>query len=72
MRNTITLPMCRVNALAVETGKAPELAVADLLSVFHSRKMWAHFEKSKTTATVAVFIYGTNVPTLRKGKKQSK
>ncbi len=72
MKNTITLPMSRVNALAAETGKAPELAVADLLTVFHSRKMWAHLERSKTTATVAVFIYGSNVPTLRKGKKPTK
>lgn len=72
MKNLITLPMCRVNALAAETGKTPELAIADLLSVFHSRKMWAHFEKSKTTATTAVFIYGVNVPTLHKGKAPTK
>ena len=34
MKNTLTLPMSRVNALAIETGKTPELAIADLLSVF--------------------------------------
>ena len=66
MKNTITLPMCRVNALSAETGKAPELAVADLLSVFHSCKMWAHLDRSKSSRTEAVFVYGANVPTLCK------
>ena len=66
MKSTITLPMSRVNALAAETGKAPELAVAELLSVLHSQKMWAHFKNPKSTGSVAVFIYGSNVPTLRK------
>ena len=72
MKNTLTLPMSRVNALAIETVKTPELAIADLLSVFHSRKMWAHFEKSKTTTATAVFVYGVNVPTFRKAKAVSK
>jgi len=63
MKNTIALPMSRVNALAAETGKTPEVAIADLLSVLHSRRMWAHFDKSKTTTTEAVFVYGANVPT---------
>ena len=68
MKNTLTLPMSRVNALAIETGKTPELAIADLLSVFHSRKMWAHFAKSKSSSGVAIFVYGPNVPTLRRRK----
>lgn len=72
MKNTLTLPMSRVNALTVETGKTPEVAIADLLSVFHSRRMWAHFERSKTTDAVAVFIYGENVPTPRKAKTATK
>ena len=72
MKNILTLPMSRVNALAVETGKAPELAIADLLSVFHSRRMWAHFERSKTTTATAVFVYGANVPTLRKTRTAAK
>ena len=63
MKNTLTLPMSRVNALAIETGKTPELAIADLLSVFYSRKMWAHIEKSKSTNATAVIVYGADVPT---------
>lgn len=69
MRNTITLPMSRVNALAIETGEAPEVAVAALLSVLHSRKMWAHFDKSKTTDTTACFVYGQDVPTFGKDER---
>ena len=72
MKSTFTLPMCRVNALAAETGKNPEVAIAELLSVLHSRKMWAHFEKSKSTNAVAVFVCGVNVPTFRKGRRSSK
>jgi hypothetical protein len=66
MRNTLTLPMSRVNALAAETDTTPEAAISALLSVLHSRKMWAHFDKSKTTTATAVFVYGANVPTFRK------
>lgn len=58
--------MDRVNALAAETGKTPEVAVADLLSVLRNRKMWAHFEESKSTSAMAVFSYGANVPTPRR------
>ena len=72
MKNILTLPMSRVNALAAESGKSPELAIANLLSFLHSRKMWAHFEKTKTTCDLAVFVYGCNVPTLRRGKKAGK
>ena len=72
MKNTIALPMSRVTALAAETGKAPELAIAELLSVFHSRKMWAHLEASKTTNNVAFFVYGKNVPTLRNARTSNK
>lgn len=68
MKNIITLPIRRVNALAAETGKAPELAVADLLSTLHSRRMWAHFDRSKSSSTTAVFVYGKNVPTLTGAK----
>lgn len=68
MKSTLTIPMSRVNALAAETGESPELAIANLLSILRSRKMWAHFDKTKTTDDVAVFVYGCNVPTLRRGE----
>lgn len=72
MRNTLTIPMSRVNALAAETGQSPEQAISSLLSTLLTRKMWAHFEESKTTSDLAVFVYGCNVPTLRRGKKADK
>lgn len=59
----LSLPVERVNALASETGKKPELAIADLLSVLHARKMWAHCDEKRTTKTTAVFLYGSYVPT---------
>ena len=68
MRNTITLPMSRVVALIYETQTSPEAAVAKLLSVLHAREMWAHLDAQKSTKDVAVFIYGRNVPTPKRGK----
>ena len=59
--HTLTLPTHRVNALAVETGKDPEVAIAELLSVLHSRKMWAHLRGEHIGESV--FVYGRNVPT---------
>ena len=66
MRKTISLPMHRVKGLAIESNTDPESAVSNLLTVLHARKMWAHFDKSKTTSSVAVFICTDNVPTLKK------
>ena len=65
MRNTLTLPRSRVAALVVETNTPSETAVANLLSVLHARKMWAHLDEKKSSRTKAVFVYGANVPTLR-------
>lgn len=61
---TIALPTYRVNALAAETGKAPELAIAELLSVLYSRKMWAHYQGHNSSESI--FIYGQNVPTSKR------
>lgn len=65
MRGAISLPMGRVTALANEMGKSAELAVADLLSVLCSRKMWAHLKGWDAQGEAAVFVYGDNVPTPR-------
>ena len=64
MRNTITLPVKRVAALVAETGDVlPERVIAKLLSTLYSREMWAHLDARKSTNEVAVFVYGSNVPT---------
>lgn len=63
MNNTISLPRSRVAALAAETRTSSEIAIAGLLSVLHSRKMWAHLDTKRSTQNVCVFVYGANVPT---------
>ena len=68
MKNTLALPMSRVAALINETQTSPEAAVAKLLSVLHAREMWAHLDERKSTKDVAVFVYGRNVPTPKRGK----
>ena len=69
MKNTLTLPMSRVCALVEETSDVlPERVVAKLLSVLHGREMWAHFDAKNSTSEVAVFVYGANVPTPKRGK----
>ena len=72
MKNTITLPMDRVAALVVETHSTPEAAISNLLSVLHSRRMWAHLDERKSSKDVAVFVYGSNVPTPTRSRRPAR
>ena len=64
---SITLPTSRVNALSRETGKQPEEAVADILSVLLGRRMWAHSQPARLgSPDVVLFVYGQNVGTFAK------
>ena len=72
MRNTLTLPMSQVAALINETQTSPETAIKKLLSVLHAREMWAHLDARKSTKDVAVYVYGRNVPTPKRGTSAAK